>query len=62
MEITAVVALADAAITLLEKAVPQIQKAVAGGEVDPATQKALSDRLDALKASGFAFTRPTGTT
>jgi hypothetical protein len=52
------VAIADAAITILETIIPKITAAVKGGQVDPATQQALADRMTALESSGFKFTRP----
>jgi len=50
-------ALAMAAIALLEKLVPMIQRAVDKGEVTVDEQAALKARIDAIRA-GTAFTGP----
>lgn len=58
MDPITIMALADAAITLLEKAVPEIEKAFNQGLISVEDQKAQADRLAALRDKHFAFTRP----
>ncbi len=59
MEITAIMAMVDAAITFLEQGLPEIQRAVERGEVSVEKQKEISDKYNALKQTGFAFKRST---
>lgn len=57
LPIAALLPLVDAALALIEKAVPHIQAAFASGEVSVEEQQKLHDRFEKLKASGFKFDR-----
>jgi hypothetical protein len=62
MPIAALIPLVEAAITfLVDHAIPRIQEAFRSGEVSLEDQQRLKDRINQLKESNFAFTRPEGT-
>jgi len=53
-------AMADAALSFLENAVPRIEAAFKRGEISQQEQKTMMDRMDGLRSSNFQFTRPAG--
>lgn len=55
--VAALLPIVDAALLLLEKALPRIKEAAARGEISVEDQQKLADRKKALEAQGFAFTR-----
>lgn len=59
--IVAAIPAAIAAIDLITALVPQIEEAIKRGEVSKEDQQKYRDKYNALKDSGFAFTRPEGT-
>jgi hypothetical protein len=48
------IVLANAALSLLEALLPQIQQLVKSGDVSPAEQQAVHDRYQALRTAGDA--------
>lgn len=57
MEITAIMALVDAALTIVEKAEPMVQEWFKAGLISPEEQQARADRIEKLRLSGFTFVR-----
>ncbi len=51
MEAEAVLAIVGGALTILEKVAPQLQAAMAAGNINPEAQAALKGRVDALRLS-----------
>lgn len=59
MDPVTIIGLTNAALTLIEQALPQIQALANKGEITPAQQQAVLDRYNAFKASGdAAFSGP----
>jgi hypothetical protein len=59
MDPITIIALADAALALIQKAVPAIRDAFAGGEIPVEQQAAVRAKYDALRAAGGdAFSGP----
>lgn len=58
MEATAILAIVDGALTILEQAAPAISQALQKGTITPAQQQAIFDRVQALRPGGPAFTGP----
>ena len=58
MEATAILAIVDGALTILEKAAPWFQQALGQGTISPAQQQQLYDRVQALQSGGAAFRGP----
>lgn len=57
MTAVAILAIADAAMAILEKAIPAIQAMFKKGEIPPEEQQRIRDRYNAIK-SGAAFEGP----
>lgn len=51
MEAAAILAIIDGALTILEKAAPELQKLFTSGQISVEDQKARKDRIDALSGS-----------
>jgi hypothetical protein len=58
MEPTAILAIIEGALTILEKAAPWVAQAVKQGTITPARQQQLYDRVQALQSGGPAFNGP----
>jgi hypothetical protein len=58
MEATAILAIVNGALTILEQIAPAIEQAVQQGEITPAQQQAIYDRVQALRPGGTAFQGP----
>jgi hypothetical protein len=58
MEATAILAILDGALTILEKAAPWVAQAVNSGSITPAQQQQLYNRVQALQNPGTAFQGP----
>lgn len=54
----AILAIVEAALTIIEKAVPAIQSGVKDGEISIEAQNALDLRIQALRPGGKAFSDP----
>lgn len=61
MDPITIMALLDAGITLVEKLAPKVQELFNNGEITAEQQQTIFDRMNKLRESGFAFTRPEGT-
>jgi hypothetical protein len=58
MEATAILAIVDGALTILEQVAPLIQQAVQRRTITPEQQQAVYDRVQALRPGGTAFQGP----
>ena len=59
MEILAIIAMADASLAFLQKAVPAIRDAFAKGEIPADKQQEVRNKYEALRAAGGdAFSGP----
>lgn len=58
MEPLEYIALANAAISILETLVPKVQAAVSKGEITADQQAELHKRIDGLRPGGTAFSGP----
>lgn len=58
MEPLEYIALANAAVSILETVVPKVQAAVSKGEITVDQQADLQKRIDALRPGGAAFSGP----
>ncbi len=58
MEATAILAIVDGALTILEKLAPAIEQAVQRGPITIEQQQAIYDRVRALRPGGTAFRGP----
>jgi len=58
MDPITIMTLANGALTLVEALAPAIQTMVAKGQITPEQQKALDDRITALRPGGTAFAGP----
>ena len=61
MEITAILAIVDGALTILEKTLPAITDAAGQGAISTEQQQVVYQRLGRLRAGGGAFTGPAWT-
>ena len=57
MEIAAIIAIVDGALTIFEKAFPALQAAFKSGQIPPAEQQRIRDRYNAIR-DGTAFSGP----
>ncbi len=60
MEVAAMLALFEGALTLVERMKPIVQDWFKRGEVPVEDQKRINEKMEKLRGSGFAFTRPPG--
>lgn len=60
--VAAILPVLDAALLLVEKVAPHIKEAFAKGEISKEDQAKLQARIDKIRATGGAFTRPGETT
>lgn len=60
MDPMTVLALADAALGMIEKLAPHITALFQKGDITAEQQKAVMDRIESIRATGGAFTRPPG--
>ncbi len=58
MEATAIIAIVEGALTILEKVAPIIQQAVQQGTITASQQQAIYDRVAALRDAGASFGGP----
>jgi len=58
MEATAILAIVDGALAILEKALPAIQEAVRNGTITVEQQQSVYQHISALRAGGGAFAGP----
>jgi len=58
MEVTAILAIIDGAVTILEKVAPWVSQAVNQGTITAAQQQQLFARVQALQNPGPAFQGP----
>ena len=58
MEVTAILAIVDGALAILEKALPAIEAAAGNGTITVEQQQAVYQRVSGLRAGGAAFGGP----
>lgn len=58
MPVAAIIPLLDGILALAQTAAPHIAALLSSSEISKEDQQKLKDRIDQLKATNFAFTRP----